>query len=129
VRLGSFSRKQKILSEPCSPPHCRLEIAFPRQHRVRFFRKPDRPSEDRLSHAGDAAASIEILRTPPVVLTGCGELEDGVSFNGKHCRSLSEAAREITGCRWSGPRFFALRCKLWRTTMEQRETPIRRCAI
>ena len=36
-------------------------------------------------------------------------LDDGVSFNGKRYRSLSEVAREITGCRWSGPRFFGLR--------------------
>ena len=36
-------------------------------------------------------------------------LDDGVSFNRKHYRSLSEVAREITGSRWSGPRFFGLR--------------------
>jgi hypothetical protein len=36
-------------------------------------------------------------------------LDDGVSLNGKHYRSLSEVAREITGSRWSGPRFFGLR--------------------
>ena len=36
-------------------------------------------------------------------------LDDGVSFNGKHYCSLSEVAREITGSRWSGPRFFGLR--------------------
>jgi len=36
-------------------------------------------------------------------------LDDGVSFNGRHYRSLSEVAREITGSRWSGPRFFGLR--------------------
>jgi hypothetical protein len=36
-------------------------------------------------------------------------LDDGCSFNGKHYRSLSEVAREITGSRWSGPRFFGLR--------------------
>ena len=36
-------------------------------------------------------------------------LRDGVSFNGKRYRSLSEVAREITGSRWSGPRFFGLR--------------------
>jgi hypothetical protein len=36
-------------------------------------------------------------------------LEEGVSFNGKRYRSLSEVAREITGSRWSGPRFFGLR--------------------
>jgi hypothetical protein len=36
-------------------------------------------------------------------------LEDGVLFRGKRHRSLSEVAREITGSRWSGPRFFGLR--------------------
>jgi len=36
-------------------------------------------------------------------------LDDGVSFNGKRYHSLSEVAREITGSRWSGPRFFGLR--------------------
>lgn len=36
-------------------------------------------------------------------------LDDGVTFNGKRYRSLSEVAREITGSRWSGPRFFGLR--------------------
>jgi len=35
-------------------------------------------------------------------------LDDGVSFNGKRYRALSEVAREITGSRWSGPRFFGL---------------------
>ena len=36
-------------------------------------------------------------------------LDEGVSFKGEHYRSLSEVAREITGSRWSGPRFFGLR--------------------
>ena len=35
-------------------------------------------------------------------------LEQGVLYRGKHYRSLSEVAREITGTRWSGPRFFGL---------------------
>ena len=39
-------------------------------------------------------------------------LDDGVSFNGKRFRSLSEVAREITGSRWSGPRFFGLRSQI-----------------
>ena len=39
-------------------------------------------------------------------------LDDGVSFNGKRYHSLSEVAREITGSRWSGPRFFGLRSKI-----------------
>jgi hypothetical protein len=39
-------------------------------------------------------------------------LGEGVSFNGKRYRSLSEVAREITGSRWSGPRFFGLRSQI-----------------
>lgn len=35
--------------------------------------------------------------------------EDGVQFQGKHYRSLSEVARIITGTRWSGPLFFGLK--------------------
>ncbi len=33
-------------------------------------------------------------------------LEKGVAYNGKTFTSLSAVAREITGARWSGPRFF-----------------------
>ncbi len=35
-------------------------------------------------------------------------LEAGVRYRGKTWRSLSAVAREITGTRWSGPRFFEL---------------------
>ncbi|CAA2142170.1 DUF2924 domain-containing protein [Hyphomicrobium sp. ghe19] len=33
---------------------------------------------------------------------------DGAEWRGKHYRSLSVVAREITGAHWSGPRFFGL---------------------
>lgn len=36
-------------------------------------------------------------------------LEDGIYFEGRPYRSLSEVARAITGTRWSGPRFFGLK--------------------
>jgi len=36
-------------------------------------------------------------------------LEKGFCFRGRHYRSLSEVAREITGTRWSGPLFFGLK--------------------
>jgi hypothetical protein len=36
-------------------------------------------------------------------------LEDGLLFRGKRYKSLSEAARLITGSRWSGPLFFGLK--------------------
>jgi hypothetical protein len=34
--------------------------------------------------------------------------EDGFEWQGQLWRSLSAIAREITGARWSGPRFFGL---------------------
>jgi hypothetical protein len=36
-------------------------------------------------------------------------LKEGVQYRGKRYGSLSEVAREITGTRWSGPRFFGLK--------------------
>jgi hypothetical protein len=38
-------------------------------------------------------------------------LEDSVLYRGKNWPSLSAVAREITGARWSGPRFFGLNGK------------------
>jgi len=35
-------------------------------------------------------------------------MSDGVLLNGEHLKSLTEAARKITGAKWSGPRFFGL---------------------
>jgi hypothetical protein len=34
--------------------------------------------------------------------------DEGFEWRGQACRSLSMIAREITGTRWSGPRFFGL---------------------
>lgn len=36
-------------------------------------------------------------------------VEDGFSFKGNTYNNLSSIAREITGTRWNGPRFFGLR--------------------
>ena len=38
-------------------------------------------------------------------------LDNGVIYHEQRYRSLSEVARLITGCRWSGPRFFGLRAR------------------
>ena len=35
-------------------------------------------------------------------------LEDGFEYQGKHHRSLTAIAKQITGTPWSGPRFFGL---------------------
>ena len=34
--------------------------------------------------------------------------EDGFTYGGSSYRSLTAIARDITGARWSGPRFFGL---------------------
>ena len=36
-------------------------------------------------------------------------LDDGLSWQGTHFRSLSAIARKITGTAWSGPLFFGLK--------------------
>ncbi len=43
-------------------------------------------------------------------------IEDGFEWNGRHWRSLSVIAREITGGHWSGPRFFGLNGKAGQQT-------------
>ncbi len=43
-------------------------------------------------------------------------IEDGFEWNGRHWRSLSVIAREITGVHWSGPRFFGLNGKAGQQT-------------
>jgi Protein of unknown function (DUF2924) len=40
---------------------------------------------------------------------------DGFEWKGRRYRSLTVIAREITGARWSGPRFFGLRKQLSRS--------------
>ncbi len=43
-------------------------------------------------------------------------IEEGFEWNGRHWRSLSVIAREITGVHWSGPRFFGLNGKAGQQT-------------
>jgi hypothetical protein len=96
-------------------------IAYHLQERARGGLKPSAGRV--LSHAVDEAASDSAKR-PQARMAQAGTilirewqgtahrvtmLDDGVSFSGKRYRSLSEVAREITGSRWSGPRFFGLR--------------------
>jgi len=43
-------------------------------------------------------------------------VEDGFEWKGRHWRSLSVIAHEITGVHWSGPRFFGLNGKVGQQT-------------
>ena len=47
-------------------------------------------------------------------------MADGFAWNGRTYDSLSKVAFAITGTRWNGPRFFGLRDKDDRSTMEAR---------
>jgi hypothetical protein len=47
-------------------------------------------------------------------------LADGFAWNGQTYDSLSKVAFAITGTKWNGPRFFGLRDKVDRPTMEDR---------
>jgi hypothetical protein len=47
-------------------------------------------------------------------------MADGFAWNGQTYDSLSKVALAITGTRWNGPRFFGLRDKEDRSTMEDR---------
>jgi len=84
-----------------------------------------KPSVRRLLEraAGDTD-SLQILRTRPVTRASTGTvlirdwqgkshhvtvLDRGVLYRKRNYRSLSQVARAITGCRWSGPLFFGLR--------------------
>jgi hypothetical protein len=47
-------------------------------------------------------------------------MADGFAWNGQTYDSLSKVAFAITGTKWNGPRFFGLRDKADRSTMEAR---------
>ena len=60
-------------------------------------------------------------------------LDQGYAYEGETYLSLSEIAREITGTRWNGPRFFGLRANrpaivedLSRDSGNSLEVPLRR---
>jgi hypothetical protein len=60
-------------------------------------RTPNPPAGTRLTR--------EYLGVPHTAVVG----EGGIEYAGRTYGSLSEVAREITGTRWNGPRFFGLR--------------------
>ncbi len=80
-----------------------------------------------LERASEDAGGHRISRTRPVTRASAGTvlirdwqgkshhvtvLDRGVLYRKKNYRSLSQVARVITGCRWSGPLFFGLKGRL-----------------
>lgn len=65
-----------------------------------------------------------LLRTWEGVTHEVMVVDDGFIWSGKMWRSLSVIAREITGTRWSGPRFFGLKAHTDSNVSEQKARAI-----
>ena len=63
---------------------------------------------DRVARARPGAKLIREWRGETHIVT---VTDDGFEWRGRHWRSLSVIAREITGVHWSGPRFFGVNGK------------------
>jgi hypothetical protein len=117
-RAGCLNRWQTTFDRP-PPKH--LSLAFMRQmlaHQVQVTAFGGLSAKTRRALA---SALKEPVATRPRVATGARlvrewngrthEVEilaEGFLFGGRRFRSLSAIAREITGARWSGPRFFGV---------------------
>jgi hypothetical protein len=99
-------------------------IAYRMQERVFGGLKPS--VRRLLERASEDAGGHRVSRTRPVTRASAGTilirdwqgkshhvtvLDRGVLYRKKNYRSLSQVARVITGCRWSGPLFFGLRSR------------------
>jgi hypothetical protein len=97
-------------------------IAYRVQERVFGGLKPS--MRRLLERTSEDAGGHQISRNRPVTRASAGNvlirdwqgkshhvtvLDRGVLYGKKNYRSLSQVARVITGCRWSGPLFFGLR--------------------
>ena len=81
--------------------------------RRRLDRTADELAQGRRPSAGPIAIKpgTRLLREWGGVVHEVIVLEKSVRYRGELWPSLSAVAREITGSRWSGPRFFGLREK------------------
>lgn len=113
------------LFEVSCPPHTSRKFllrAIAYQIQEQALGGLDRVTQRRLDRAAkDLAAGRSLVPPGPSIKPGTRllrewqgrvheviVLEDGVEYRGESWPSLSAVAREITGTRWSGPRFFGL---------------------
>jgi|SRR5208337_422308 len=97
-------------------------IAYRLQERA--FGGPDPATRRLLERTAEDLSARRLKRVAPALRASSGTLlirewhgaahqvtvlDQGVVYHGKRYGSLSEVARLITGCRWSGPLFFGLR--------------------
>ncbi len=105
-----------------SPELMRLALAYRLQEQTHggLTRKTERrlrTLQETLQAGGKVAAETGVRLKPGATLVrewhgrahSVTVVEDGFHYRDRRYRSLSAIAREITGARWSGPRFFGLR--------------------
>ena len=99
-----------------SSPFLRRFLAFECQARERgglpngFAGKLARAQKHHVDGGHTALASGgRLIREWNVITHVVDVVDGGFLWKGQHFTSLSPIAREITGARWSGPRFFGLK--------------------
>ncbi|WP_341197694.1 DUF2924 domain-containing protein [Hyphomonas chukchiensis] len=100
-----------------STPLLRRIVAFETQaaergalgHRLRKRLQSIADKEGAISPAFHLKSDARLVREWNGVSHVVDRIENGFSYRGKTYRSLSAIAKEITGAKWSGPRFFGLK--------------------
>jgi hypothetical protein len=125
--LNQLRAQWKLLYETEAPPHLsrdllRRAVAYRIQEKVLGGLKPatrrllERVAEDARAHKPTKVVPLRKVGPNTILIREWGGtrhqvtiLENGAMFRGKRYRSLSQVARAITGCHWSGPLFFGLK--------------------
>jgi len=68
----------------------------------------DRPDKQKTLSGPKLSIGTQLVRDWHGTGHSVTVLEDGFDYNGQRWKSLTAIAREITGVKWSGPRFFGL---------------------
>ena len=125
--LNQLRARWKLLYETEAPPHLsrdwlRRAVAYRMQEKVLGGLKPatrrllERVAEE--ARARKPAKVVPLRKVGPntILIREWGGtrhevtvVENGAMFRGRRYRSLSQVARVITGCHWSGPLFFGLK--------------------
>ena len=125
--LRQLRARWKLLYEIEAPSHLsrdllRRAVAYRMQVNVLGDLKPatrrllERVAEDARAHKPTKVVPTRKVGVDTILIREWGGtrhevtvLEHGAMFCGRRCRSLSQAARVITGSQWSGPLFFGLK--------------------
>ncbi len=112
-----------IMSKPATPTankeylkpriaHRLQELAFgslKQESKEHLLKIADGSSANSLRRHSDLMPGTKICREWNGVMYEVEVMRDGFSYQGKKFRSLSSIAKNITGTKWNGPKFFKLR--------------------